>query len=76
MALKWLYVGFGWLWVGFFHLHSRPPQQDCGGWTAGIYTARYGVPPAGKKVYLQVNQFVNGWEDLPVTFSAIVPAGA
>ena len=42
----------------------------------GLYTARYGVPPAGKKVYLQVNQFVNGWEDLPVTFSAIVPAGA
>jgi len=42
----------------------------------GIYTARYGVPPAGKRVYLQVNQFVNGWEDLPVTFSAIVPAGA
>ena len=40
----------------------------------GIYTARYGVPPVGKKVYIQVNQFVDGWEDLPVTFSAIVPA--
>jgi hypothetical protein len=38
-----------------------------------IYTAKYGVPPVGKKVYVQVNQFVNGWEDLPVTFSAIVP---
>ena len=40
----------------------------------GIYTARYGVPPVGKKVFVQVNQFVDGWEDLPVTFSAIVPA--
>ena len=40
----------------------------------GIYTARYGVPPVGKKVFVQVNQFVNGWEDLPVTFWAIVPA--
>ena len=40
----------------------------------GIYTARYGVPPVGKKVFVQVNQAVNGWEDLPVTFSAIVPA--
>jgi hypothetical protein len=40
----------------------------------GIYTAKYGAPPVGKKVYVQVNQFVNGWEDLPVTFSAIVPA--
>jgi hypothetical protein len=38
--------------------------------------ARYGVPPVGKKVYVRVNQFVDGWEDLPVTFSAIVPASA
>ena len=42
----------------------------------GLYTARYGVPPAGKNVFVPVNQFVDGWEDLPVTFSAIVPAGA
>ena len=42
----------------------------------GIYTARYGVPPVGTKVFVQVNQFVDGWEDLPVTFSAIVPASA
>jgi hypothetical protein len=41
-----------------------------------LYTARYGVPPVGKKVYVRVNQFVDGWEDLPVTFSAIVPASA
>jgi hypothetical protein len=39
-----------------------------------LYTARYGVPPVGKKVYVQVNQFVDGWEDLPVSFWAIVPA--
>jgi hypothetical protein len=39
-----------------------------------LYTARYGVPPVGKKVYVRVNQFVDGWEDLPVAFSAIVPA--
>ena len=41
-----------------------------------LYTARYGVPPVAKKVYLQVNQFVDGWESLPVTFWAIVPASA
>jgi hypothetical protein len=39
-----------------------------------LYTARYGVPPVGKKVYIQANQFVDGWEDLPVSFWAIVPA--
>jgi hypothetical protein len=41
-----------------------------------LYTARYGAPPVGKKVYVRVNQVVDGWESLPVTFSAIVPAGS
>ena len=39
----------------------------------GLYTARYGVPKAGTKVYVQVNQIVDGWESLPRTYSAIVP---
>ena len=30
----------------------------------GLYTARYGVPKAGTKVYVQVNQVVDGWESL------------
>ena len=41
-----------------------------------LYTARYGVPPVGMKVFVRVNQFVNGWEDAPAKFSAIVPASA
>ena len=40
----------------------------------GLYTSRYGVPVVGKKVFVQVNQFVDGWESLPTTFRAIVPA--
>ena len=39
-----------------------------------LYTARYGVPQVATKVYVQVNQFVDGWESLPRTYSAIVPA--
>ena len=39
-----------------------------------LYTARYGVPKAGTKVYVEVNQVVDGWESLPRTYSAIVPA--
>jgi hypothetical protein len=39
-----------------------------------LYTARYGVPTVAKKVYVQVNQFVDGWESMPVSFWAIVPA--
>ena len=38
-----------------------------------LYTAKYGAPPAGTKVFVQVNQMVDGWEQVPVTFSAIVP---
>ena len=41
-----------------------------------LYTARYGVPAVGMKVFVRVSQMVGGWEDLPVTFAAIVPASA
>jgi hypothetical protein len=40
------------------------------------YTARYGSPAAGKKVFVKVNQNVDGWEDTPRQFWAIVPAAA
>jgi hypothetical protein len=40
------------------------------------YTAKYGTPPVGKKVFVQVNQNVDGWEDIPRRFWAIVPAGS
>jgi hypothetical protein len=36
--------------------------------------ARYGVPLVAKKVCIQVNQYVDGWESRPVSFWAIVPA--
>ena len=41
-----------------------------------LYTARYGVPPVGTKVFVRVNQMVDGWEDWPVTYVAVVPAAA
>ena len=41
-----------------------------------LYTARYGTPKVGTKVYVQVNQVVDGWESLPRTYSAIVPPPA
>jgi hypothetical protein len=41
-----------------------------------LYTARFGAPPAAKKVYVRVNQFVEGWKSLPTTFWAIVPTSA
>lgn len=51
------------------------PLQGAADITA-LYTARYGAPPVGTKVFVQVNQLIDGWEDLPVTFTGIVPAAA
>ena len=39
-----------------------------------LYTAEYGVPPVGKQVFVQCNQHVDGYQSLPMTFSAVVPA--
>ena len=40
------------------------------------YKARYGSPAVGKKVFVRVNQNINGWEDVPRQFSAIVPTAS
>jgi hypothetical protein len=40
----------------------------------GLYTAKYGVPGVGSRLFVQCNQFVDGYESIPVSFSALVPA--
>lgn len=39
----------------------------------GLYTAKFGAPPVGSKVFVRANQVQNGYEDLPHEFVAIVP---
>ena len=39
-----------------------------------LYTARYGVPGVGSRLFVTCNQFVDGWESQLVTFTAVVPA--
>ena len=41
-----------------------------------LYTARFGVPPAGSKVFVSAFQYASGWSDFPVLFSGTVPGGA
>jgi hypothetical protein len=41
---------------------------------AGLYVARFGVPPAGKRVFIQTVQQINGWRDQPKTIAVRVPA--
>ena len=57
-------------------LGTCPAPADGAADITGLYTARYGVPKVGTKVYVQVNQAVDGWESLPRTYSAIVPTAS
>jgi hypothetical protein len=41
-----------------------------------LYTAQYGVPAVGKKVFVAVNQNIDGWQDIRHKFSALVPAAS
>jgi hypothetical protein len=38
------------------------------------YVARFGVPPVGKRIFIQTVQQINGWRDRPKTTSARVLA--
>ncbi|HVM50178.1 MAG TPA: hypothetical protein VMU04_19270, partial [Candidatus Acidoferrum sp.] len=40
------------------------------------YTGRFGAPAVGQRVFVSVNACVNGYEGIPLVFSARVPAGA
>ena len=40
------------------------------------YTAHFGVPAVGKRVFVSVNANVHGYEGIPLVFSARVPASA
>jgi hypothetical protein len=39
-----------------------------------LYVARFGVPPAGKRIFIQTLQQLNGWRDRPKTNRARVLA--
>ena len=40
------------------------------------YTGHFGVPAEGTRVFVSVNANVNGYEGIPLVFSARVPAAA
>jgi hypothetical protein len=39
-----------------------------------LYVARFGVPPVGKRIFIQTLQQINGWRDRPKPTSARVLA--
>jgi hypothetical protein len=64
-------------WVQHFpFLGLLPPPID--GWSdiTELYVARYGVPKAGKAIWIRTCQHIDGWLDSPKVVRARVPAAA
>ncbi len=38
----------------------------------GLYVAKFGLPPVEARIFLHVNQMIDGWQDKPVRFKALV----
>ena len=38
-----------------------------------LYVAKYGVPPAGTRIFIRTRQVADGWEDLQKDTTAVVP---
>jgi hypothetical protein len=58
-----------------FRVLGQPPAPAQGFSTiTTLYANKFGAPSVGSKVFVQVQQIINGYEDLPTQFEAIVPA--
>lgn len=60
-------------WDDFRIIGTCPAPDQGSADITDLYTARFGAPTVGSKVYVQVNQFVDGWESVPRTYVGIVP---
>jgi hypothetical protein len=40
-----------------------------------LFVSKYGLPPVGSRVFIRTFQLIDGWEDLPLQVSAVVPVG-
>ena len=41
-----------------------------------LYTAKFGAPTVGQRIFVQSNQLQDGWQDLPLAFTGLVPASS
>jgi hypothetical protein len=57
-----------------FAILGRLPAPEAGfSIITQLFVDRYGVPRPGMRVFIRTRQVVNGWEDLPIQTTAIVP---
>ena len=54
-------------------LLPAPVRRQCN--ITDLYVSKYGVPPAGTRVFIRTRQVIAGWEDDPKETNAIVPRG-
>ena len=57
----------------FTILGVLPPAEAGYSNITDLFVARYGKPAAGTRVFIRTRQLIDGWEDLPVQTTAIVP---
>ena len=41
-----------------------------------LYTAKFGAPVAGQRIFVSSRQMKDGWQDVPKAFSGVVPASS
>lgn len=67
--------GAGVSFVDHFAILVVMPAQDQGvSDITDFFVGKYGMPRAGSRVFIQVFQQIDGWQDLPKQLSARVPA--
>ena len=62
--------------VSYRLLGTLPSPSNSYADITALYTGRFGVPAANSRVFVSVNANGNGYEGLPLVFSARVPASA
>jgi hypothetical protein len=60
----------------FSYLGELPAVESGAANITALYTAKFGAPLAGQKVFIRSNQMLDGYEDLPHQWSGIVPSAA
>jgi hypothetical protein len=60
----------------FRYLGELPAVESGKANLTALYTAKFGAPAAGQKVFIRSKQMLDGYEDLPHQWSGIVPAAS
>jgi hypothetical protein len=55
-------------------LGECPQPTDGKANITSLYTGKFGAPAAGTKLFIQANQMIDGYEDIPHQWHGVVPA--